>query len=519
MQLATEAEIRYSHQAAQPFPPVPEYSPTGIAVRLFLTCWIAFVLHFASNTVREVYLALAIGDHLSFRVDEYANMHPDLFDKPGYGWHIGANPGASMLVAIPYAMARPVIDPIIARVNAKRAGGEPPVYNSPWPMARKFYAEAWRRGLDVKFGLGALVMQAFAMAPLSALAAVFMFLLFRRLLESDRTALWIALLYAFATPVFFRTGYVSHNMMLGHIAFIGFLAMWNPGKSLWISPGLRYLAGGLAGGTAVLFDYSGALLLLGMFAYGVLKRLETHPLGDAVRHGCWYIAGSIPPVLLLWFYQWASFGNPFLPGQHWMPPVQWIDRGYQGFSPPQLELMLSLAFDYRYGLFLSAPLFLLGVLYPLARRKRRDLLPSLELWTMLAMCIGMWLFFSGVNYTRLQFNTGIRYLSAIFPFLFVPSAMMFVRLSIPARYFVALFCLIESWCLAMHRDVERGLGLLDPVLSVFFGGFQLPILTVLSNMGGQYSEHLAKGVSPLPLFAVVAVTIYGIWSRKIWRAG
>ena len=105
MQLATEAETRYSPQTAQPFPQRSGYSPTGIAVRLFLTCWLVFVLHFASNTVREVYLALAIGDHLSFRVDEYARMHPDLFEKPGFGWHIGANPGGSMLAAIPARIA------------------------------------------------------------------------------------------------------------------------------------------------------------------------------------------------------------------------------------------------------------------------------------------------------------------------------------------------------------------------------------------------------------------------------
>ena len=58
--------------------------------------------------VRENYLALAIGDHFSFRVDEYANMHDDIFEHPGYGWHIGSNPGASMLGAIPYALSRPV---------------------------------------------------------------------------------------------------------------------------------------------------------------------------------------------------------------------------------------------------------------------------------------------------------------------------------------------------------------------------------------------------------------------------
>src|ERR1043165_5492358 len=89
------------------------YSARGIAIRLFITCWLIYSLHLATNTVREIYLALAIGDHFSFRVDDYAHMHPDLFEKKGYGWHIGANPGGSMLGAIPYAVLRPVTDRII----------------------------------------------------------------------------------------------------------------------------------------------------------------------------------------------------------------------------------------------------------------------------------------------------------------------------------------------------------------------------------------------------------------------
>jgi hypothetical protein len=75
-----------------------------IAIRLFFTCWIVYSLHFATNIVREIYFALALDDHLSFRVNEYANMHPDLFEKLGYGWHIGNNPGASIL----YAFVAPV---------------------------------------------------------------------------------------------------------------------------------------------------------------------------------------------------------------------------------------------------------------------------------------------------------------------------------------------------------------------------------------------------------------------------
>lgn len=74
-------------------------------------------------------------------------------------------------------------------------------------MAREFYREAWRRGLDVKFGLAAVIMQVFCMAPISGLGVVAMFYLLRRIFGSDRTGLWLALLYAFGTPVFFPNGF------------------------------------------------------------------------------------------------------------------------------------------------------------------------------------------------------------------------------------------------------------------------------------------------------------------------
>ncbi len=489
-------------------------SARDIAIRLFLTCWIVYALHFATNIVREIYPALALGDHLLFRVDEYANMHPDLFETPGYGWHIGNNPGASMLAAIPYAMARPAIDRVVAYVNQKRAASglsEPSGYDSPWPMAREFYAEAWRRGYDIKFGLAAGVMQFFAMAPVSALSAVAMFYLLRALFASNATALGLALLYAFGTPVFFRTGFLNHNLMLGIFAFMGFLAMWNPGHSTRWSSRTRYFLGGVAGGAALLFDYSGAVLLLGLGLYGFIRQLRAGSFAAAIRQSIWYVLGSAAPIGLLWFYQWSSFGNPFYPGQHWMPEVEWSDLGYRGYGFPQLDLFLMLGFDYRFGLFTASPLMLLALAAPFVDRGPHRKLPALELWTMLGITLTFWIFFSGSNYTRLEFNTGIRYMAAILPFLFVPAAVVLMRLPRWAIYFIAVISVVEAWSLAMYRDVERGLGLLEPILHVFTGGLQLPWLTTLSRMGGTYGDYFAQGVSPLPLFLLTAAVIIGLW--------
>jgi len=490
------------------------FSTRGLAVRLFFTCWLIYSLHLATNTVREIYLALAIGDHLSFRVTEYANMHPDLFEKKGYGWHIGANPGASMLAAIPYAVTRPVVDRIVARVNRQRAasGQAPPVYNSPWPMSRHFFEESWRRGLDVKFGLAAIIMQTLCMAPVSALGVVAMFFLLRHIFLSDRSAFWLSILYAFGTPVFFRTGYLNHNLMLGHFVLMGFLALWNPGGMLPWKENTRYFAAGLAGGAALLFDYSGVVLLGTLFGFGVLRKWPS-PISERIRAAGWYVAASLFPIGLLWFYQWQSFGHPFYPGQHWMPPVEWIDLGYQGFTLPQADIFRMLLFDYRFGLFVTCPLFMLAMAAPWVKRDR-ERLPALELAFLLVSVAAFVIFCSGISYTRLQFNTGIRYLAAIFPVLFVPLAVVLMRIHPRLAFCLALFSIAENWALAMHRDVERGLGVLDPILQIYLGGFKLPLLTVLSRMT-QLQEIFSAGVSPLPLFLLAGGLLFVIWSKRL----
>ncbi len=491
------------------------------AWRIFFTCWLVYALHFTTDIVREHYPAVALGDHLSFRVDEYGGLHPDLFQTPGRGWHIGNNPGVSMLGAVPYVLTRPVISQVVAAVQdgrAARGETEPPAFETPRQNARRFFAEAWRRGLDVKLGLAAFVMHFLLMAPSSALGAVLVFYALRWTTMSDRSALWLALLYAFGTPVFFRTGFLNHNLMLGHIAFAGFLALWNPASSPRIALRTRYLLAGVAGGTAVLFDYSGVIFLLGLFGYGLLKRFVNAMPRDTIVNGAWYVLGSVPPILLLWFYQWAAFGHPFLPGQHWMPPVQWIDQGYQGYGGPQLDLLLALAFDHRFGLFAAGPILALAFASPFLRGRGRTL-PRLEALTCLALFLGLWMFFSGSSYTRLQWNTGIRYMTPIMPFLFLPAATVLLRLPRFLLYGLSVGSIVLGWCMAMNREVWRPLGVLDPVLRILTGGFELPALTTIQRMPGMFGDMLPHGVSPLPLLTLTGVLIYLIWAVGSRDAG
>lgn len=465
---------------------------TGIPLRLFLTCWLIFTIHFATNTVREIYLALAIGEHATFRVDQYAGLHPDLFEMPGRGWHINNNPGASMLAAIPWAVAAPAAVRISGRFRHARevSGAKPPVYDSPWPMAREFHRQAWLRGLDIKFGLAAAVTQMSCMAPLSALAAVALYDLLRRR-HPARTALALALLYAFGTPVFYRTGFLNQNMLAGHLALFGFHVLESGTTKA------RAAAAGLFGGACVLMDYSGVLILAALAIWALLRRM---PLAFAP----WYVLGAALPLSLLAFYQYASFGHPLFPAQHWMPASTAGNAlGYHGLSLPEPALLWESLFDHRYGLLTSAPLFALAVA---ARRPRESAFIA-------GLCVASWLFFASIYYSRLQFNTGVRYMALLFPFLFLSTAETLVRLPRPLAWIIGGFSVGFAWCMAMYRDMERGWGVLEPVLNVLRHGPQLPAILVLQRMGGAYGEEAGMLVSPWPVFAAAAMTLWLIWRR------
>jgi hypothetical protein len=514
--------IRADDPANLTEPAAYQRGPRGVAVRLGFTCWLIYTLHFATNMVRENYLALAIGDQLSFRVDRYANLHDDLFARPGYGWHIGSNPGASMIGAIPYAISRPLIDRVVAavlRAREQRGDTGPPAYGTPIDKDRRFYEEAWRRGLDVKFGLASFVMQSFGMAVTSALGVVVMYLLLANLLRSSRTALWLAVLYAFGTPVFLRTGFLNHNLMLAHSGLIGFALLWDVWQWRGASLIRLFFLAGLAGGVSLLLDYSGLIFLFGLWTFGVVKhRLQSGAAG-LLRHSAAYVAGALGPVLLLWFYQWRSFGHPFLPPQHWMPSVPWIDLGYLGVVLPQPELAAALAFDYRYGLFVSCPLFLLALAAPFVHRDARCL-PRTELLACFAIFLAFFTFFSSVHHVRWQFNTGVRYLAPVFPFLFLPAAVVLLRLRPLTVRLIGIASVTLAWSMAMVRDVsggkvdvtepDVGLGVLDPLLTVLLTGFKLPALTTLSRMEA-YRDFVRDDVSALPLLALAAAILLAVW--------
>lgn len=488
----------------------PRLSTRGIAVRLFITCWMIYALHFATNSVREIYPALSLGDHFSFDVSEYLGLHPDLFELPGRGAFIDNNPGASILGAIPYALMRPIIDPVVARVQAGRAQSNqpPPEYNTIYPMAREFYRKAYERGLDVKFGLGAGVMQVLLMAPLSALSAVVMFYILLSLTASVRKSLLLALLYAFATPVFYRTAQLNQNLLVSHCALFAFALLWRPWDDPLHPQRPRYLLAGLLAGWAVVLDYSG-LVVLGSLSLYALVRYRSFP---TPLRSPWSLisfgVGAAASVGVLLIYQWAAFGNPLLPAQHYMPATAYSGYGFSGMDLPQPDLLWETAFGMRFGLFTSAPILLLALYVPGWFRGPLRIVGGRELRFILMYSLVFFLFASASQYGRLQFNSGVRYIVPVVPFLFLLVAGVMLRMPPVMAGIVGIVTTYWSWSLALYRDVEQGFGVFESLIHVTFGGIRLPWLTTLERMG--YVSGVPISIALLLFFAII------IW--LLWRS-
>jgi hypothetical protein len=389
-----------------------------------------YALHFATNVVRETYLAVTLGDSFSVRVDPYLGLHPDLFQYGERGAYINNNPGASMLGAIPYAAARPVIGALL-RLRPELAAPKPPAsYDDPRPLRTRFMNEARARGLDVKLGLAAASMQVGLMAPLGAAAAVLVFFFLRARLRNERTALWLALLYAFGTPIFFRSAFLNQNAILAHavlLAYISAAGLRPRGPDEPIAPRSAALAG-LFLGLGLLCDYSALPLCVAFGGWIVYEGWRgARPAAHALRAAGACIAGALGPVVLLLGYQWWAFGSPFLPAQAYMPPTPLSTRGWHGFFWPDPRLLLQNLLDPTFGLFVFCPLLLAAVASPLLRQRPGG--PSArELWLIVAAFSALSLFNSSVQFAYLQFNTGVRYMVPDVPLLFIAAVPVLLRL-------------------------------------------------------------------------------------------
>ena len=165
--------------------------------------------------------------------------------------------------------------------------------------------------------------------------------------------------------------------------------------------------------------------------------------------------------------------------------------------------------DTRFGLFVSCPILVFALVGFVQALRRSEWLPRAEALFLGGFSLGFIVFFSAVQYTQLQYVTGIRYVVPVIPTLFLLAFLSLAKLPRLVLFPIAVLAFAQAWCMSMVRAIE----IKDSVARVLLGGFQLPWMTVIAKMAPQYLTFMAPGqqLSPLPMFAIWAVLIYGVW--------
>lgn len=476
---------------------------------LFLTVWVLYAAHLTSNVVRETYLALAMAERYTVRVDPYLGLHPDLFEIPGRGGYINSNPGASLLGAVPLLVSRPAMAALFAAKPSLVAPKPPTSYDDPRPNRTRFMNEMRARGLDVKLALAAFITQLGLMAPLGALAAVVLFRYLRGQLRDERSALWLTLLYAFGTPICFRSAFLNQNVLLAHCVLFAWILLTRVGADARSPSRDRdWCVTGLLLGFGVVLDYSAAPLALTFGVWAIIDGWQASGLGGAVRRGALCASGALPMIALLLGYQAAAFGAPWFPAQRYMPPTEFSVKGWNGMSWPTVDLLWRNLFDVRYGLFAFSPMLLLAFAAPWARDVR---VSRTALGAAAAAFVSLWCFNSANQFANLQWNTGVRYMVPVASIAFAIAAPVLRALP---RWIMALpvgLSLLVSTSVSMYRE--------DVVTSVrllFTEGPTLPLLIVLRKTASAYAPWLPDGAQPLGLLVVLLVSTAPL---VVWRWG
>jgi hypothetical protein len=135
------------------------------------------------------------------------------------------------------------------------------------------------------------------------------------------------------------------------------------------------------------------------------------------------------------------------------------------------------------------------------------------MWCIVALSLAFFLFCSANQYTRMQFNTGVRHIVPVVPFLFLLASGVLLRVPRLMAVLIGIITTYWSWCLAMYRDVEQGLGVFESLIHISLEGFQLPWQITLEKMG------YLSGASAAPLLLMAGAVVCAIWTVRTGNTG
>jgi hypothetical protein len=361
----------------------------------------------------------------------------------------------------------------------------------------------------------------FVISLFSAILAPMIYSFTKRITDDSWYALLITVGICLGTPYYvYSTTYYGHalaGLFLFSAFYIWFEARIERGINM---PSI--IASGFFLGFAILTEYPTALivLIIGLYITFVLRRLGR--LLDW-RIYILLIAGASIPLILLMYYNYSVFKNPFNIGYSNLADPEFSaiqNTGFMGIGLPNLKILFYMTFHTTMGIFWQSPILLLGFVGWFTARKYLDFGPE-ALFSFIAILVyfvalsGYQVWWGGLAFTP-------RHLIPALPFFSIPLAFLSRQIQ-KAAIVLVLFSIGQMFIVTatsreglqsiihfpshFYRMFEN-----STIYSVYFPNFLARLLSI--NRGQQFfGLEGYTSLGPLLITEVILLTSFYVLIR------
>lgn len=436
-------------------------------------------------------LVMAIVDGHTFQIDDYV---ANTGDYAAYNDHTYSDkaPGLALLGVPVYAVVRYVVPPslVVPHLGEIAADGA---------FAATLRTDGGGLAADRLYTFIALAVTTFVTVaiPSAALALLF-FWVAGALGWNSRHRLIATLAFALGTIAFpYANAFVGHQTV-AFLVFAAFVLLFGI-RTGRLQRAWLYPVGSLLG-YSLITEYPTGLIVgvLGLYALFSIRQ----PVGTAAR----LVAGGIPALLLLFWYDMAAFGTPLPIG--YFHSALWADvhdTGFVSLTYPHLDALWGITFGVHRGVFFLSPFLLFAV--PGYNRLWQDTKHRAEFWVLLVVPAVFLLFNASSAMWQGGFSVGPRYIIACLPFLgLAAGAGLHATWKTAALRPIVVAAVVWS-VVAVWAETIAGQSFPDYTPNPLFD-LSLPLLAqsdIARNAGMVLRLYGWSSLVPLAVLAVVAV--------------
>ena len=323
------------------------------------------------------------------------------------------------------------------------------------------------------------------------------------------TALILGFAFAFSTPAWPMATYFFQSDVSAVFVLLAVYLLILASRREDRAPVLAALSG-LAAGVAFTVDYVNGILLPVMLAWLLLRK--GRPLGSLSRSAVAFLAGSLPGLAAIGYYNYAIFGSPFTSTEQHYLGVSSVLGSFS--TAPWYGLSLDL-FSFSRGLLIFAPFLFLGVIGFIDALKGWRHHPEMVL--LLAVFLGILIPYSMWRDPTGGLTYGPRFLTAAIPFLLLPAGFVVDRAEgwrgwgVLGVYAAGA---VMNGMAALVTAIPKTTGFDDsPFLSVILPGFIRSDLDTAWGFGSPYAS-VWGAMMIAALAVVIPILVFELMRRR-----